>query len=98
MKKSRIFAVLCVAGATFATAAIAQTSHTQKMANRDVNQLIRLMDKDKNGVVSKEEFMDFMSQTFDRLDINKSGTLEPNELRPLTQPSWPTNLYNQPGN
>jgi len=97
MKISRTLAVLCVVGATFATAALAQTSHTRKAAARDVSQLVRLMDRDKNGVVSKDEFMDFMSQTFDRLDINKSGTLEPNELRPMTQPNWPTNLYTQPG-
>jgi hypothetical protein len=33
--------------------------------------------------------MDFASQTFDRLESDKSGVLEPNELRPLTRPTWP---------
>jgi Ca2+-binding EF-hand superfamily protein len=46
------------------------------------------MDADKNGSVSKEEFMNYMSQTFDRLDVDKSGTLEPNELRRMTIPRW----------
>jgi Ca2+-binding EF-hand superfamily protein len=38
------------------------------------------MDKDKNGAVSKDEFMEYMSQTFDRLDVNKGGQLERSEL------------------
>jgi translation elongation factor P/translation initiation factor 5A len=42
---------------------------------------MRLMDKDMNRLVSKDEFMRFMDQTFDRLDVNKSGTLEPREPR-----------------
>jgi Ca2+-binding EF-hand superfamily protein len=58
-------------------------------ATRDVRQLLQLMDKDKNGTVSKEEFLDFMSQTFDRLDVNKNRQLEQEELRPLTRPDWP---------
>jgi Ca2+-binding EF-hand superfamily protein len=38
------------------------------------------MDTDKNGKVSKKEFMDFMSAEFDRLDTDKSGELDPKEL------------------
>ena len=68
--------------------AVAQSRRTNAAASRDVQQLIRMMDADKNGVVSKEEFMNYMSQTFDRLDVNKSGTLEPNELRSMTLPRW----------
>jgi len=71
------------------TSAIAQSKPTKMTASRDVRQLIRMMDRDRNGTVSKEEFMDFMSQTFDRLDVNKSGQLEPEELRRLTRPDWP---------
>ncbi len=47
-----------------------------------------MMDKDQNGVVSKQEFMDFMSQTFDGLDVNASGQLEPSEVRPFTSSRW----------
>ena len=75
--------------AVISTSAIAQSKNTKVTATRDVRQLIQLMDKDKNGTVSKEEFMDYMSQTFDRLDVNKSGQLEPEELRRLTRPDWP---------
>src|SRR5271156_4140809 len=56
---------------------------TGAAAQSDVRQLTRMMDKDANGRVSKSEFMQYMSQTFDRLDVNKSGQLEPDELRHL---------------
>jgi len=70
------------------TSAFAQSKRTSAAATRDVSQLIRMMDKDMNGAVSKDEFMQFMSQTFDRLDINRSGQLERNELRRLTTRNW----------
>jgi Ca2+-binding EF-hand superfamily protein len=50
----------------------------------DVQKLLRQMDTDKNGTVTKDEFLQFMSQTFDRLDANKSGRLERGELRRLS--------------
>lgn len=46
-------------------------------------QLLVLMDTDRNGVVSKEEFMHFMSDEFDRLDTNKDGVLDIKELEKL---------------
>jgi Ca2+-binding EF-hand superfamily protein len=70
------------------TAAFAVSKRTSGAAVSDVRQLLRMMDKDQNGAVSKEEFLQFMGQTFDRLDINKSGQLEPNELRQMTIPNW----------
>jgi Ca2+-binding EF-hand superfamily protein len=45
------------------------------------------MDKDANGAVSKDEFIEFMSQTFDRLDVDRSGQLERNEIRRMTDPN-----------
>jgi EF hand len=72
-----------VAG-TMSTAALAATK-----ADREVNTLLQMMDKDKNGTVSKDEFMQFMSREFDRLDVNKAGQLEPKHLRPVRNPSWP---------
>jgi Ca2+-binding EF-hand superfamily protein len=58
---------------------------TAAHAESDVRHLLRLMDEDKNGVASRDEFLEFMGQTFDRLDVNKSGTLETKELYPLTK-------------
>jgi Ca2+-binding EF-hand superfamily protein len=73
---------------TMSTSAFAASNRTRAAADRDVKELLRLMDKDQNGAVSKDEFLQFMSQTFDRLDVNRSGQLEPNELRHGV-PHWP---------
>lgn len=45
-----------------------------------VRQLLFLMDRDKNGKISKQEYMSFMEAEFDRLDTNHDGELEPKEL------------------
>ena len=70
------------------TSAFAVSKRTATAASADVRALVRMMDKDQNGVVSKQEFMDFMSQTFDALDINASGQLEPSEVSALTSSRW----------
>jgi Ca2+-binding EF-hand superfamily protein len=64
------------------------SKRTRAATATDVRQLVRMMDTDKNGTVSKDEFLQFMSQTFDRLDVNKSGELEREELRHLDDPDW----------
>jgi hypothetical protein len=46
----------------------------------DIKQLLLLMDADKNGKISRKEFMDFMEAEFDRLDTDKSGELDVKEL------------------
>jgi Ca2+-binding EF-hand superfamily protein len=38
------------------------------------------MDTDKNGKISKEEWMKFMEAEFDRLDKDKSGELDVEEI------------------
>ncbi len=38
------------------------------------------MDTDKNGKISKAEWMKFMEQEFDRLDTNHNGELDVKEL------------------
>jgi hypothetical protein len=59
---------------------IAQQGDKFALAEDDVKQLLLLMDTDKNGKVSKQEYMSFMSGEFDRLDKDKSGELDPKEL------------------
>jgi Ca2+-binding EF-hand superfamily protein len=49
---------------------------------------VHQLDTDTNGVVSKDEFSQFMDKTFKRLDINRNGVLERNELRPLYAGRW----------
>jgi len=64
------------------------SKRTRAATAADVRQMVRMMDTDLNGTVSKDEFLKFMSQTFDRLDVNKSGELERQELRQLDDPNW----------
>jgi Ca2+-binding EF-hand superfamily protein/mono/diheme cytochrome c family protein len=61
---------------------------TNAAAKVDVQQLLRTMDTDKSGTVSKDEFLQFMSEMFDRLDVNKNDQLEREELRQLDDPNW----------
>ena len=79
-------AALYIAGVLVGTA-IAQKAGPSKatpdkalLGAEDVKQLVLLMDTDKNGKVSKQEFMNFMSTEFDRLDTDKSGELDVKEL------------------
>ena len=53
-----------------------------------VKRLLLLMDADNDGMVSKTEFMNYMSAEFDNLDVNKAGKLDITELKKLniTQP------------
>jgi hypothetical protein len=48
-------------------------------------QLLDLMDTNRNGTVSKEEFLQFMAAEFDFADKNKDGELNPKELRSFVQ-------------
>lgn len=45
--------------------------------------LLKLMDTDKNGKVSRAEFMAFMQAEFDRLDLDHDGELDVKELEQL---------------
>ena len=46
----------------------------------EVHQLLRLMDKDRNGKVSRTEYLRFMEAEFNRLDVHHTGELTPREL------------------
>lgn len=52
-----------------------------ELGEQDVKDLLLLMDTDKNGKISKAEWMKFMSEEFDRLDKDKNGELDPEELK-----------------
>lgn len=60
------------------------------MGEDGVRQLLALMDTDKKGMVSKQEFMKYMEAEFERLDKNKKGALNAKEL---TQSSLTVNRY-----
>jgi EF hand domain-containing protein len=81
-------AVFLAAGSIMATgvaadAPAATDSSKHETALTPLAQLLQLMDTDKNGKVSKEEFMKFMEAEFDYADKSKNGQLDPNELRRL---------------
>lgn len=74
-----------VAAAGILAESVASATDEKQVAAGEANvkRLLLLMDKDKNGKVSKKEFMDFMEAEFDRLDTNKSGDLDVQELTKL---------------
>jgi Ca2+-binding EF-hand superfamily protein len=80
-----VIAVLVVVGTMLGNAA-AQKASVPKPQNKiaigeeGVKQLLPLMDTDKKGMISKQEFMKFMEAEFERLDKNKKGELNVKEL------------------
>jgi Ca2+-binding EF-hand superfamily protein len=70
-----------LAAASMAGSALAADSDQNLAAGEEQSkQLLLLMDKDKNGKVSKQEFMSFMEEEFARLDKNHDGELDVGEL------------------
>jgi Ca2+-binding EF-hand superfamily protein len=78
---------MSLVAATISTAALAAGKRADTAAESQVRALLRQMDKDKNGTVSKDEFMQYMSQMFDRLDNDSSNQLERKELRRMSDPN-----------
>lgn len=58
----------------------ARKEHNVAAGEKEAKKLLLLMDKDQNGKVSKQEFMSFMEAEFERLDRDKSGELDVQEL------------------
>ena len=65
---------------------VAQKAATPKPQDKlalgepEVRKLLLLIDTDKNGKISKQEWMKFMEAEFDRLDKDKSGDLDVKDL------------------
>jgi hypothetical protein len=78
-----LIAALSAAGGAARPANAQDQQQNLRAGELPAKQLLVLMDKDKNGKVSREEFMDFMAAEFDRLDINKDGELDVKELTEL---------------
>ena len=79
--------LLVEAGAFVITAAaqkvdniIPKQQRTLALGEEEIKQLLVLMDTDKNGKIFKQEYLNFMSAEFDRLDKDKSGELDVKEL------------------
>lgn len=90
LKRQSLWLVVFVVATLFAIGAIAGTSFAQKtvpmppdklaLGGDDIKNLLLLMDTDKNRKISKQEWMNFMSAEFNRMDKDKSGQLDPKEL------------------
>jgi hypothetical protein len=90
--KSKTLLVIYAVAALYMGGVVAGTAIAQKagpakttpdkvaLAADEVKQLLLMMDTDKNGKISKAEFMNYMSAEFDRLDADKSGELDVKEL------------------
>ena len=69
-----------IAAAQKTDKSIPKEQRTIALGEDEVKQLVLLMDTDKSGKISRQEFMNFMAAEFDRLDKDKSGELDVKEL------------------
>jgi hypothetical protein len=83
MNRKSILIVAALAVTVSGSAAYGAGPPTGGLGDTQVKELLLLMDRDQNGKVSRREFMSFMTAEFDRLDINKDGELDVNELENL---------------
>ena len=72
-------------------AAGSKTPDRNLLGEEHAKKLLLLMDPDKNGKVSKQEWMRFMEAEFDRLDKEKRGAVDPKQLlQPAAEISQPS--------
>ena len=93
--RTRRLAAILVTAALLAVAAVMATSAAQKdsvpkpqnklaLGEKEVKQLLLLMEPDKQGKVSKQQFMQFMEAEFEHLDTAKKGELDVKQLTQTT--------------
>jgi Ca2+-binding EF-hand superfamily protein len=84
-----VVAIFATSVAVQAGPAFAQTltKNTEYMIDASIRKLLRQMDRDRNGTVSKDEFLRHFSERFDRLDVNHDRRLQSDELRPMLIPN-----------
>jgi hypothetical protein len=63
------------------SADVAKDQQQVSPASGKAKKLLLMMDRDSNGKISKHEWMKFMEAEFDRLDQDRTGELDPNELQ-----------------
>jgi hypothetical protein len=61
-------------------ASVPKPQNNLALGQEEVTQLLILIGTDKNGKISKQEWMKFMEVEFDRLDVEKNGELDVKEL------------------
>jgi len=76
-----LVASVAIAGAAFAQrASVPKPQDKNALAEANVKELLLLMDTDKTGKITKQQWMKFMEAEFDRLDTDKKGELDPKQL------------------
>ena len=87
MRKTTRMFLICAIAAVFTVGIVTgtpyqtnQASDSDSLSPGEVAQLFRLIDVNKTGKITKQQWMDFMTTEFDRLDTNKSGVLDSAEL------------------
>jgi hypothetical protein len=90
LNKTSIAGAMLIVGALLAICAGARLAAAQKsiprtqdqlgLGEEDVRKLLLLIDTQRTGKISKQEWMNFMEAEFDRLDKDKSGVLDTREL------------------
>jgi hypothetical protein len=61
-------------------AAVPKPQDKLALGEEEVKQLLLLIDTEKKGKISKQEWMKFMEAEFERLDKSKNGELDVKEL------------------
>lgn len=75
-----LVAAVAMVGTALAQKATPRPQDKLTMGEDNVKQLLLLMNTDKRGKISKQEYMKFMEAEFDRLDRGKSGELDVKEI------------------
>jgi len=73
--------IVTTLGVGFAQKNVSRQPDKHVMAIENVKQLLLVMDTDKRGKISKQQWMAFMDAEFDRLDIEKKGELDQTAIR-----------------
>ena len=71
---------MALVGAAASTPAFAISARGVAAGETWARQMLTLMDTDKNGKVSRQEWMRFMQAEFDRLDVDHNGEVSVQEL------------------
>jgi hypothetical protein len=81
-----VFVAMLAASGVMLRTGVAQKASTPKPQDKlalgedEVKQLLLLIDTEKKGKISKQEWMKLMEAEFDRLDKSKNGELDVMEL------------------
>ena len=75
-----IIAACAVASSTAQKANVPIHQDVVALAQPKVTEVLLVMDTDRNGTISKKDFMNLTEVVFDRLDKDKKGELEPRQF------------------